>query len=799
MKGTSILVSAILLIVFHSASGQANDSERTEINNLLYRYSSFIRPQKVYLHLDKTGYKSGETIWFKAYLFDGTTHLPEADTSNIYIELVNSAGDPVEIRTLMAEGGYASGDINLDQNLPEGNYVIRAYSDWMRNFSKEYFFTQYLYIKNHGYEDRIPRSDVRRNRRFNRDIERMEESLEVAFFPEGGNLVSGLPNRVALRVADMTSRGRKAEGKIIDDQGSEIVRFKTGSSGVGIFEFRPEKDRSYEAHISVNDGRHANYDLPDVFSEGYVLRVDQAEGQINISVISSVKQGNPLYSERIIIVGHTRGIPGYSNSHQFIDGSVDISIDEKLFLTGVTHFTIFTETRIPVAERLMFTDNREELFFLPDISVQRSGGQNYIDMNLLVSDGTSNPVTGSFSVSAVTGSKDPVSHNNDIVSYMLLNSDFKEMIHNPMAYLQDNDDADISIDNMLLTYGWRRFDWEDLLEGELPEIRYESAGGLALGGRIVDPARGEGVRNHPVNLRVKSGHDTIHTTNSGIGGRFSFEGLIYDGMVEVELSSRRLSSNYPPLFELDILSRGDYEYEPGFYTLKNRITQRGDQWERVRGESTTNWATLPESQSSPRRFGTPDQTIFIDYSDGIEKNLYEVLLDKARGLSYQNGMFVARGATSSSVETSGIRYMLDGRFVDSGSFLTRFPGDIERIEIFTGTSASIFGSRGGTGVVLAYSRKQGYSGLDDAMELVMQGYHVPREYYSDYLQKAGTYSLDEDPETTVHWESEMISGEDGRMNVMIPFYQGIENLRITIEGAGFHGGLGFAEFTVELK
>ncbi len=795
----SVLVSAILSIVFHTVSGQANDPEQTEINKFLYRYSSFVRPQKVYLHLDKTGYKSGETIWFRAYLLDGTTHFPEADTNNIYIELINSSGDPVELRTLLAEGGYASGDINLDQDLPEGNYVIRAYSDWMRNFSKDYYFTQYLYIKNHGYEDRIPRSDVRRNRRFNRDIERMKESYEVAFFPEGGNLVSDITNRVAFKVVDLTGRGRDAEGEIVDDQGSEIVRFKTGSSGVGVFEFRPEKDRSYRARISVSDGRHANYDLPEVSTEGYVLIVDQEDGQINIRVNSSVEQDNPLYTENIIIIGHTRGIPGYSNSHRLIDGSVDISIDEKLFPTGVTHITIFTETSIPVAERLVFTDNREELLFSPDISVQRSGGQSYIDVQLLVSDGTGNPVPGSFSVSAVTGSQDPVSHNNDIVSYVHLNSDFKEMIYDPMAYLHGNNDADISIDNMLLTYGWRRFNWEDLLAGELPEIRYESAGGLAFGGRIVDPTRGESVRNHPVNLMVKSGHDTIYTTNSGRGGWFSFGGLVYDGMVEVELSSSRLSSNYPPVFELDILSRGDYEYEPGFYTRKNRITQRGDDWERVRGMSSTNWATLPESQSSPQRFGNPDQTIFIDYSGGIEKNLYEVLLDRARGLSYNNGMFVARGATSSTIETSGVRYMLDGRFVDSGFFLNRFPGDIERIEIFTGTSASIFGSRGGTGVVLAYSRRQGYSGLDDAMELVMQGYHVPREYYSDYLQKTGTYSPDEEPEITIHWESEMISGEDGRMNVRIPLYQGIENLRITIEGAGFHGGLGFAEFAVELK
>jgi hypothetical protein len=63
-----------------------------------------------------------------------------------YVELINTSGDPVDMRILLVEDGLAAGDIELRQSLPDGNYMIKAYTDWMKNFSEDLYFTQaYLY------------------------------------------------------------------------------------------------------------------------------------------------------------------------------------------------------------------------------------------------------------------------------------------------------------------------------------------------------------------------------------------------------------------------------------------------------------------------------------------------------------------------------------------------------------------------------------------------------------------------------------------------------------------------------
>jgi hypothetical protein len=70
---------------------------------------------------------------------------------------------------------------------------------------------RHIYIENSEYENVIPRREVRRNRRFNRNLERMEDNYEVAFFPESGNIVEGINNRVAFKVVDELGNGKEAD------------------------------------------------------------------------------------------------------------------------------------------------------------------------------------------------------------------------------------------------------------------------------------------------------------------------------------------------------------------------------------------------------------------------------------------------------------------------------------------------------------------------------------------------------------------------------------------------------------
>lgn len=816
----NMILAIIFLLIFQSVRGLQNDPPVTQIRENLQYYSSFARPQKVYLHSDKSEYKAGETMWFKAYLFDGISHRPWADSSNIYVELIDADGNTMEMRILLAQEGFAAGEIPLRPELPDGNYVIRAYTDWMRNFDEEFFYTRYLYINNPEYENMIPRSDMRSNRRFNRKLRRMSGEhqpetfpgrvadffatlfsswdYQAAFFPESGNLIEGTANRVAFRIVDPLGHGQSAEAEIIGRNGEVVSRFKTDAGGIGIFEIEPGEGVKYVARVTVN-GQTESYDLPEARAEGYALRVDREEGQIRINVVSTVSRENPLYSGELILIGHTRGEPRFGRSFSPEQGAAGIIADKGSFPSGVAHFTLFTLDHIPVAERLVFINHGDELAFSPRIRSAMSDESEYFDIKLTVRDSMDNPVEGSFSLSAVTGNPGNDVHQTDMLSYLLFDSELKGIKDDVSGYIHSGEDHEEIIDKLLLTHGWRRFDWGKVVERELPEIRIDPTPGLTLAGRIFDPAKNESLRNYPVDLRiVKDEDDEVLSARTGRNGDFAFDRLFFKGNTRVMLTSRRLPGNYPPVIELNVREGRGYDYEPTVYTREQDITGRGDDWSRQRGVSRSPYGHTTSRDVTPQLYGTPDQTIYIDYDKTTERNLFEVLRHRATGLMFDGNRIMLRGPSSIMLSNEP-RFMLDGSFIDRNTFLGFYPRDIERIEIFRGTRAAIFGIRGGTGVILAYSRRPGNRGFEDALELVMLGYHTPSEFYTDRVPVSGMSSLDRRIGKTVLWDPDLVSDEEGGIDVRIPLRSGMDRVMLRVEGAGFDGGTGSAGFTIDIE
>ncbi len=794
LKISSLLLFSSLLL--NNVQGSEKYYTSDGIGSQLERYSSVVSPQKVYLHLDKSSYSAGQTIWFKAYVFDGTDNKPYKDSTNVYVDLIGSNGKTLARRILLAGNGTAIGDMLLGSDIPEGNYIVRGYTGWMRNFDKELFFTRELYIRNPGYANIISRTEVRRNRRFNRDIERMEGRYQVAFYPEGGNLLSGTLNRVAVKVVDELGRGHSAKGELIDDSGNVVERFETNSRGVGLIDFEPLAGRSYEALVSVNGERASSYDLPAVNHEDFAIRVHQTEEQVRINLVASVSPGNRLYTDEVILIGHTRGIPMYSNSFSITDGRLELSVDKTLFPSGITHFTVFNGNKVPVAERLVFIDREDQLEISSEIGLVTSGEADSVDLTVSITDHNGNPAGGSFSLSAVSGHTEPEFGYPSIVSYILFDSDLNGNVFNSPAFLDPALDVNVAVDQFLLTYGWRRFKWEDVLSGNLPEISYLPAPGLTVSGRLVNPSNDETVANSEVQLKVNLGDEPdVFTTTSGRGGVFEFGGLFYEGPVEIELSTRRLAAGYPPRIEIDEQQGPAFNFSPGLATRVNNITSRGDDWSRTRAELPA-YGSASDGQSQPRRFGTPDQTIFIDHEKQIYNNVLDVLQQYGRGMAFERGSvrIVGHSNLEGPIEPA---FMLDGRYTGAASILGMNPREIERIEIFRRGSAAIFGMKGGGGVILAYTRKPGQQVFVDAREFVIAGFHAPREFYSDLIPIPGFTGNDELVKT-IYWDPSLEPDTKGNLNIRVPLYPGLQNLMFMIEGAGYDGGLGFSMFTIEL-
>jgi len=137
----------ILLIIIYTASVKAQEKPMVEETlQKLESYHNNFPQEKAYLHLDKPYYSIGDQIWFKAYLTIGNYNFLSSLSKILYVELINPNNEVAISVRLPVVSGITFGDILLTDSLKEGNYRIRAYSNWMRNFDETYFFDKTIQI-----------------------------------------------------------------------------------------------------------------------------------------------------------------------------------------------------------------------------------------------------------------------------------------------------------------------------------------------------------------------------------------------------------------------------------------------------------------------------------------------------------------------------------------------------------------------------------------------------------------------------------------------------------------------------
>src|ERR1700744_1378391 len=114
----------------------------------LAKWSANYPVEKVYLQFDKPYYAVGDDIWFKAYVTVGPNHKLSALSRVLNVELIDDRDSVKQRIKLPLISGLGWGDFALSDTLPEGNYRIRAYTNWMRNSADDYFFDKVVTVVN---------------------------------------------------------------------------------------------------------------------------------------------------------------------------------------------------------------------------------------------------------------------------------------------------------------------------------------------------------------------------------------------------------------------------------------------------------------------------------------------------------------------------------------------------------------------------------------------------------------------------------------------------------------------------
>ncbi|MBE8721874.1 hypothetical protein [Sphingobacterium pedocola] len=145
MKNLRTVLSFLLLCgVCYFSYAQGID----QLSNTAQVYHARNVQEKFYLHLDKTNYTTGETIWFKAYSTIGIENLLSNWSRIAYVELIDPARGKVNFIRIPLVNGLGVGDFTLPDTLTEGAYRIRAYTNWMRNDDEQFFYDRTVQIGN---------------------------------------------------------------------------------------------------------------------------------------------------------------------------------------------------------------------------------------------------------------------------------------------------------------------------------------------------------------------------------------------------------------------------------------------------------------------------------------------------------------------------------------------------------------------------------------------------------------------------------------------------------------------------
>lgn len=143
------LFCIFLILSLNSINGQSisNSPIRLAITQLDSFYNNTFQ-EIAFLHLDKPYYTAGDTILFKAYLLDKQSNTPAKQSGLLYIDLYEDSSNIIKQFTVPVAQGVSWGEISIPITTKSGTYQIRAYTNWMRNYTEDYFFHNSLYIAN---------------------------------------------------------------------------------------------------------------------------------------------------------------------------------------------------------------------------------------------------------------------------------------------------------------------------------------------------------------------------------------------------------------------------------------------------------------------------------------------------------------------------------------------------------------------------------------------------------------------------------------------------------------------------
>lgn len=765
----------------------------------------------LFVHIDKPFYATGDRLWMSTYLLDATSHQRAAGETAMQVDLLTSTGKLIQHQWVRMVDGRGQGNFRLSDTLITGMYRLRAYTD-EDDGQRRPAFERSVSIHNLFRSDMTMHSDS------------ATQTLDVQILPEGGRWISGLPARLGIKIVAPNSHGLSIEGRIVDDLGIEIVRFKTNQQGMTSMLMEPKSQRTYYADVSYNN-QLQRVPLPEPENEGLLLSADAISDTTRLAL--TIMSSHRATADSVYILIQQRGLIVDQRKIFLQNGVGKISLPMMDWLPGLAQVTLYDAKAKPQCERLFFVPE----FISPVRVTLKFNKTQYqpreqVILSVNLKDNGS-PVSAALSVSITDASKVPEdTANATLPAHLLLTGELRGRVENPNQYVM-NQSAETrkALDDLLLTQGWRRV-------SGTPEA--DSLGGVSLSGRILNS------ENKPISgaqiivASTAPGQSFVKSAVADEQGRFRMEGMAIADTVNLmlqiagpnarkmsvkeaflvqegpgkrwEFSQMTVAPNWPMLQAQLEAARIRQEANIDLYRdkaveLLNEVTVRAQKYNE-----------RPDDIQMRSLHNDADAVITFNEKSPNYSNLYEMIQGRFAGVTVvrttpapgsapkpQGYQVSVRGMSSFKSGTQPL-FLMDGLPVQDpdGTALMNFnTRDIERVEVLKNAgTAGIYGVRGGNGVIAFYSKSARSMQVNaksngEMTQIQFIGYpRVQREFYVPHYDTettASTISGPVDDRDVLYWKPMIQTDTQGNGQLRFPLSDVVRTLRVVIQGVTADG------------
>jgi len=793
------------LLLFLLISVAGNSLKAQYIDSLLSTLETKYVQEKVHLHLDKSYYNAGDAIWFKAYLV--SDNLTNTISSTVYAELLDDKGTILQRKMMPVIQSGAASNFDLPDTLYTNRLYIRAYTSWMLNFDSTLLYLKPIQV--------VPTKQAPKKAP-------VPLTYQLLFFPEGGDLVENLTSRIGFKCTDNLGNPVEVKGDIMDSKGKKITSFSSVHDGMGQCLLQPLPGEKYKAVWKDKKNVAHETILPAAKPTGLVLSARVSDNEVNYSITRTENVTDAFTSFYVIAQMQQRLV--YSARINMVKKTtVTAPIETDSLPNGILQLTIFNANRQPVAERVIFI-NHYNYYFITDLhsgekSLKKRG------LNTLQVD-VGDQLLSNLSIAVTDADLNPVTKNEEnIYSQLLLSSDLKGYVYNPAYYFSsDADSVKQHLDLVLMTNGWRRFKWEDVLAGRWPIITTMPESYLTIGGKIQGLSKNLLYQKEiTAILKTKNGGTNIFNLPVDAQGQFKQSGLYFFDTAKLHYQlnndkDKTLTSSASFAFLNNFIKAplqpavqlaGLYATERvDSSTVQKSATMASLRREQIESNKikTLETVQLRSRQKTPAQkldeeytsgfFSGGDGYTFSTEDDPFAKSamsIFAYLQGKVAGLQINTA-----GQGSATWRGSATSFFLNEMTADVGTLQTINMNDVALIKVFR--PPFFGGAGGGAGGAIAIYTKKGGSDNSQVKGLPftnIQGYSVIREFFSPDYEKNPEPDI-KDYRSTLYWNPNLYFDKNTR-RVILPFFNNDsgKKFRVIIEGINEAGKLTREEQIIE--